>query len=196
MGTSGGLMKTIVLLLVIVLLHLPALAHAAVYQWIDADGVTHFTDNPKKIPQQYKGKAKEFKLPEDPAQPKAQSREQPKANAKEQPKAQPTVQPAPPEAAPPELLPGGHPEQWWRRRFQALRGQLKALQAGVLEKQARLGQLRRKRAIYVRTTDREAVNAMQAKIASDELRINEVLKQIEALETEATQAGVPEEWRR
>ena len=94
------------------------------------------------------------------------------------------------------MTPEGHGESWWRKRFALLREELQALESGLSQKQTQLVQLRRKRAIYVRARDREAVNAMQAEIAADEVRIAELLNQLAALELEATREGVPAEWRR
>jgi predicted nucleic acid-binding Zn-ribbon protein len=85
---------------------------------------------------------------------------------------------------------------WWRQRFAALRSELKALQDGVAQKQTRLVELRRERRIYTRARDREAVNLLTDEISADEVRINQVMKQIDELEQDATRAAVPMEWRR
>jgi hypothetical protein len=172
-------MKTFLRVLVVLLLVATPLANAAIYQWNDAKGVVHFSDNPDKIPRKYLKKAKKLKLSEGAAAKGAT------------PRAQET-----PQASPKPLEPGGHPEEWWRQRFAALSSQLKALQEGIAAKQGKLVGLRRKRAIYVRAQDRVAVNAMQAEISADEALLSELLNQSAALEREATSAGVPAEWRR
>jgi len=85
---------------------------------------------------------------------------------------------------------------WWRQRFATLRGELRALQDGVAQKQVRLVELRRERRIFTRARDREAVNLLADEISSDEVRINQVMNRIAELEQEATRAAVPMEWRR
>jgi len=173
-------------LLFLVLLQLfPSAVQAAFYQWDDAGGVTHFTDDPDKIPARYQKRAKKLDLSEAPP-----------AYRGAKPGAQPSPQGGAPsviESAP--LSYGGQSEQWWRNRFASLRGELQSLSEGLPDKQAKLSELRRKRAIYMRAQDREAVNSMQAVISADELRISELQKQIAELEGEASRSGVPTAWR-
>ena len=174
-------MRVFLLVLLLLLQVAAPLAQAAFYQWTDAKGVVHFTDDPDKIPPKYQKKARVLEIPDQPA-----------PAPKETPPLQASPQVSPPEEATPE----GHGESWWRKRFALLREELQALESGLSQKQTQLVQLRRKRAIYVRARDREAVNAMQAEIAADEVRIAELLNQLAALELEATREGVPAEWRR
>jgi len=37
-----------------------SVSSAAIYQWVDDSGQTHFTDDPKKIPEKFKEKAVDF----------------------------------------------------------------------------------------------------------------------------------------
>jgi len=160
-------------------------AQAAFYTWVDAQGVTHFTDNPDRIPAKYRHKAKEMNLADDPAA------------AKTPVPAQPAAPPLPPDSAlsgEPDGY-GGKSPAWWRESFAVLRRELKALQEGLPEKQNKLGELRRKRVIYTRVQDRVAVNSMQAEVSADELRIAELQKQLADLDRQATRAGVPAELR-
>jgi hypothetical protein len=173
-------MKVTLLLLVLALQLLPPVVHAAFYQWVDPQGVTHFTDNPDKIPEAYRSRAKKLKLSEEPASSAAQPSSQASA-------------PAPDQAAAHTF--GGHPDSWWREQFLALRGQLKALQDGLVEKQAKLVELRRQRVIFTRAQDRVALNSLQAEIAVDEVRVAELQSQITDLERRADRAYVPVEWR-
>lgn len=174
-------MKFILLLLVLLISWLPAAVGAPFYQWLDGQGVTHFTDNPDRIPAKYRARAKKIKL-SDEAAPTPGNRPAAEAPA-----------PAPPAATDPNY--GGQSEAWWREHFQVLHKELKELQDGLPEKQTRLAELRRKRVIYMRTQDREAVNSVQAEISANELRISELQGQLGELERRATQAGVPSEWR-
>jgi hypothetical protein len=172
-------MKVTLLLLVLALQFLPPVVHAAFYQWVDPQGVTHFTDNPKKIPEAYRSRAKKLQLSEEPASRAAQPASQTSAPAA---------------AAAAETL-GGHPDTWWREQFLALRGQLKALQDGLVGKQEKLTELRRQRVIFTRAQDRVAVNSLQAEIAVDEVRSAELQSKIADLERQADRAFVPVEWR-
>ena len=176
-------MKIALLFLVLLLQFYPLAADAAFYQWVDAAGVTHFTDNPDKIPNKYRKRAKKLKLSEEPSGGAAA-----------------TTRSAAPAAASQAAAPqprdfGGHPEQWWRGRYAELRGKLKALQSGLAEKQSKLVELRRKRIIYTRAQDRVALNSMQAEISVDEVHIAELQDQIAELNLQATKAGVPAERR-
>ena len=173
-------MKVTILVLV-VLLHFPALsAQAAFYQWVDTHGVTHFTDNHDKIPSRYRKSAKRLDLTDQSAPAQASA-----------PEPQAPAQAAPPKAS----SYGGQTEGWWREKFSALRGELKALGEGLPAKQAQLVELRRKRVIYTRARDREAVNSMQAEISADEARMADLQKRLDALELDAAKALVPAEWR-
>jgi hypothetical protein len=163
-------------LVLLLLLQFPApSAHAAFYQWSDAQGVIHFTDDPDKIPSKYLKRARRLKLSGQPAPPQVQ---------------------APSQVAKPQAPgPGGQTEQWWRERFSALRDELKTLQDGLPAKRASLVALRRRRAVYMRAQDRVAVNNMQAEVSADEARLSDLQNQIDALEQDAAKALVPAEWR-
>jgi hypothetical protein len=163
-------------------------ANAAFYQWTDAKGVEHFTDNRDKIPKRYLKKARKLETSAEPAPAKDQA---PGPQAPQLPSQAPAQLSGPQSSGA-----GGHSEPWWRQRFAELRGDLKALEDGLSRKQEKLVELRRKRAIFVRIKDREAVNAMQDEISADEVCVNELRKRIEALEQEAAREGVPAEWRR
>lgn len=174
-------MKNVLLSLCLLLLSAPRAADAAFYQWTDTNGVVHFTDDRKKIPKQYHDKAKRIEVREAPAAESAPPREAAPA-------------PAAKEAAPEQRAPGGHDEQWWRERMGELKGELKTLQDQRAGKEQQMVELRRKRTIFQRARDREAVNAMQASIAADEARISDLLNRIAALELAGARAGVPAEW--
>jgi hypothetical protein len=52
-------MRTITSLFVAVLLAVPAVVTAETYQWRDDNGVTHFSDNPDRVPARYLNRVKE-----------------------------------------------------------------------------------------------------------------------------------------
>lgn len=173
-------------LVLLVLLQLTALpVYAAFYQWTDDKGVVHFTDDRNKIPKQYRSRAKEPRIPKGTAPAPARA-----------PAPAPAPQPVSPQLLEQLARPGGHDQSWWRGRFAALRRELKTFEDGLPRKQEKLIELRRERRIYTRTRDREAVNAMDAEITADEVRIARLRQQLEELELDAAKAGVPAEWRR
>lgn len=158
-----------------------SLAQADTYRWVDDKGVVHFTDDPDRIPSRYLKRVQE--IPADPS-----SLQQDKAPA-------PLTAP-PSQAGSGSILPGGLPEPAWRSRFTTIRAEMKALQDGLTKKREALDQLRRKRIIYQRSQDRLAYSEQADDIERDEVRSRELEAQLNALENEASRAGVPLEWRR
>jgi len=178
-------MKIALPLLVLMYLAFPPSAPCAFFQWVDGQGVTHFTDNPDTIPERYRKRAQKLELSGEPA-------------ASRPAAAEPHPQPPPPTAQPeaPSGDYGGHPEAWWRDSFSLLRGELDTLQKDLADRQTKLVALRRKRALYMRAQDREAVNAMQDAINADEVRLAQLQNQLAELEQRAAKAAVPVQWRR
>lgn len=173
-------MKTLPLALFIFTLMSPHYLYADFYQWTDAAGVLHMTDDADKVPAQYRDKAARIETPDAP---------------------RPTPAPSPqaaPRRTPPQKAfePGGQSERWWRERFGALRAELETLQDTRRQKEQQLVELQRKRTIFQGARDRAAVNAMKGQVAAEEKRIAEVLNKIAALELAAARAGVPAEWLR
>jgi hypothetical protein len=160
---------------------MPVAAHAAVYEWTDDKGVVNLTDNPDKIPAQYRKKARKQDVetrgePHRPAQTSV-----PEAAEKTEPSA-------------PQLI-DGHDAAWWHDRFVALRDDQKRISDGLPEKKERLTQLHRKHVIYQRSRDRVAYNSLNDEIQQDEARIKELQGSLEQLEAEADRLGVPKDWR-
>jgi hypothetical protein len=174
----GELSMKIKPLLLLMLLVAASDLQAAFYEWTDAGGVVHFTDNRDSIPAAYRKKVRKIEMREEPAA------------------AVPAAQPPQPVPQGAQPLPGGHGEGWWRTRFTSLRAEAKALQEGVPVKQANLAELRRQHAIYGRATDRSAANALEAEIAADQTRLVGLQKKLDDLDLEASRAAVPLEWRK
>lgn len=174
-------MKILSIAAILLLLPLaPVQAQGTIYRWTDVKGVTHFTDNAENIPSRYRSKAKKVEVDEEstiavhpPPVPSAQERALVDKEAN-----------------------GGHPEQWWRRRFTATRNELKMLEEGLPEKEAKLAELRRKHVIFQRPQDRVAANAENDAITADRQRIDQLRQQLSDLEAAAEKAGVPAEWRK
>lgn len=119
------------LCIVLLVCALPRLSPAGTYQWRDAAGTPHFTDNPDKIPLEYRGRTKEI--------PSAQAEQRQLSSA-----------PAPPSAGPqtngglPSPLPGERETGDLDREKIKLGQELQKLQDGLPAKQKDLEMLRRK----------------------------------------------------
>jgi hypothetical protein len=158
---------------------LAGVGQAATYEWVDAGGVVHFTDDPGNIPEKYRDKAKKQEngiqnIISEPAAPPAAA----------------TITDGMKEGAN-----AGHDQQWWRSRYAELRNEIKGVREGVPKKKEKLGDLRRKRVIFQRGSDRVAYNDLAKEIAADEARLLELEEQLAALDQQAAKAGVPLEWR-
>lgn len=157
-------------------------SQAAVYQWVDDKGVVHFTDNADKIPSKYLNKVRE--------------RESVNGSVTVTPS---TVKPSKQsdrgsgDAA--GRVPVGENEEMWRSRFSGLREEKKQIEAGLEAKKEKLAILRRKKALYLRGSDRTAYYEKNTEIERDEARIKELEQRLRDLDAEAARAGVPTEWR-
>jgi hypothetical protein len=153
-------------------------AHGGIFQWTESDGGVHFTDNPDKIPPDFRHKARAVDVT-----PSIQVPEQ-----------------APEASTPaPQALTssyGGHNETWWRSSFNTLREKINGIQDGLPEKKKRLAELRRQRTIYTRTRDRIAYNQLDGEIKRNEEQVLNLQKQLADLDEKAASAGVPMEWRK
>lgn len=179
---QGGFVKAYVPVLLVLLQAAALPARADFYQWTDAQGVIHLSNDRDNIPGKYRKRARRVQDAAPPAvSPKPAGGD-------------PGAAPAEPAGQP--ILPGGHPESWWRERYFALRSDIAALEQGLPGKRVRLLEVQRERRIFMRARDREAANALESEIGRDETRIVELNKMLDALEAEAARAGVPLEWRR
>lgn len=174
-----GKLKLYLVSVLLLSLLAPVPARASFYQWTDSDGVVHFTDDRKKIPKHYQDRARRVDVSDKAGQPPPAT----DGAVRSEPKPQKAFEP------------GGHNESWWRDRYKNLRSELKALQDGRTRKEQALQELRRKRTFFHKASDRQAINVMEADIASDDAKISEMLNRIQALDLAAAQAGVPLEWR-
>jgi hypothetical protein len=175
-------MKSIPIIFFMVLL-ISVSAHAAkyMYEWTDNEGVINFTDNPGNIPAKYLKRVKK----------------RPSIDVKTGETAIAPPQ-APAEGARGEtgVLHGGHNEDWWRSEFGKPRDEKKLLEDALPAKRDALEQARRTLAIYPYPPNRQAYYDLLAEIQRDEARIEELNKQLQSLDNEASRAGVPFGWRK
>jgi hypothetical protein len=168
-------MRTIFLLAGV--LAMANVAIAGVYEWTDSQGGVHFTDDADKIPVKYRNKVREREQ-----QPVIEINDVP-AQA-----VTPTVQNNPPPY-------GGHDETWWRESYSALREEMQNIQDNLPDKRDKLTELRRKRAIYQKTSGRIEYYDMLKEIERDEARVKVLQKELDDLDGKAAKAGVPLGWR-
>lgn len=183
---GGPIMKVFLILFMATFLF-SFTVHATTYKWVDDKGVVNFTDDPDKIPAKYLKRVKKLpsinaggspNVPAEKLQEKTQTA----------PGAEPVVQNK-------EKLFGGHDETWWRSSYSGLHSELKEVQDALPGKKDELVALRRKMTIYQAGRDRKAYYDKLAEIEKDEARIKELDEQLNALDAEASKAGVPFEWR-
>ena len=193
---------------------MPLVSQAATYQWRDDEGVTHFTDNPDRVPARYIPRAKE--LPSIRGEVKGPS-------------------PASSTATPPAARSVPVTDQADRNRWQAeygrLRNELKTIQDGLPGKKEELDKLHHtwtvrkgrtptkgettafenkqakgettlndnpyigKSALATPGTAREEYYKKLDEIRKDEERIHQLEGDLEALDLKANLARVPMEWR-
>jgi hypothetical protein len=174
-------------LLSMLFLGFSVIANADIYQWVDNKGVVNFTDNIESIPKKYQKKVKILSADdasqEAPAAEPAQSAEQDVSAAQ------------PEQSLQQQKIFGGHDETWWRSRYNSLRGELAQIQANLPSKRSEAEQLRRKLVIYTYARNRIAYQDKLAEIQRDEGRITTLTEQLSSLDTQASAAGVPFEWR-
>jgi hypothetical protein len=149
---------------------------AATYEWTDDGGVVHFTDDQEKIPAKFRKRVKELNIGND----------------------QNVISPAAPAQGntPSSVSPPASPSEGsWRLRFANLRKEIKSLEDSLPAMKDQELALNRKRILYGRTSDRIARNNMVESIAKVEERIKALQEELKSLNKEASDAGVPPEWR-
>ena len=151
-----------------------SIALGETYTWVDAQGVTHFSDNPSSISQE--------------SLPTLQKKEITGGGTIEIPSAG--------EVSHSQTVPvNDKDEQYWRSSFMRLRSAIGALSNGLPEKQDNLENLRRRRLLYHKASDRVKITEIEDEIKRDEARIKELESQLQDLELKASRAGIPLEWR-
>ncbi len=169
------------LILSLGILAMATAAFADTYKWIDSEGGMHFTDSLDNVPAKYKSKVQKMEVT-------------PVIEKTEERPSQPVT--TVPEGKKAVSLYGGHNETWWRSSFESLRNEMKSIQDALPAKKEQFTTLHRKYIIYNKPRDRVASNEINAEIKRDEARLEELRKKLSDLETEASNVGVPTEWRK
>ncbi|MEW6325588.1 MAG: DUF4124 domain-containing protein [Nitrospirota bacterium] len=155
-------------------------AGAAVYQWTTPDGVIGLTDDPGRIPEQYRASAKPYRGP----------------GSELSTVASPEAPSTPAESAPPaeETDLFGHDEAWWKARVESLRAQRTKTQQEREAAEQKFNQLR----YFGRETLEELQEQQMLQRHIDQLteQLAKIDQQTRALSEEARKAGAPPGWLR
>ena len=170
--------------IMLMLVGLPAGAMAGTYKWVNERGVVNFTDDPDNIPKRYRSsavvidnsdQAVEVTETTQSAPVPAQSKKE-----KEQEKSPDNVRKA-------KAMYGEKDEDTWRRDFAKLKGDIRAYEENLGAMKSRLADTSRmSRAEYL---------SLQSSIKNSEVLLNKLRGQLEALQSEADKAGVPNDLR-
>ncbi|MEW6681874.1 MAG: DUF4124 domain-containing protein [Nitrospirota bacterium] len=173
----------------------PAALAGAVYQWTDADGAIHFTDDPGKIPKKFRDTVKEIRPPDEPDEPEGGPSSEPEAQPRTQKQPEPASEPEPAQVAPSEPVDArGHNEKWWRQRVQEWQDQKADAQAKLADAQERLG---RERFLNATTGNMLRIQEISAEVEMYEKQIREAENMLtEILPDEARKAQAPPGWLR
>jgi len=162
-------------------------ATAVMYQWTTPEGVIGLTDDPGRIPEQYRATAK----PYGNAAPAPAPKQTPTPTAKPQP----IPATAAPESPAPAVDNNGHGRDWWQARVQELRDQRADLVRQQAEAEKKFNEIH----YFGRETYGELQLAQTLRQRADDLgkQIDAVDQQLTSgLANEARQAGAPVGWVR
>jgi Domain of unknown function (DUF4124) len=164
-----------------------AFSDEVTYQWTDADGLIHFTDDPGKIPESFRDSAQEIRHPDEP-------KKKPPSTAPES-QSPPETQPKRPRVSPSEAVDSnGHNREWWQERVQEWQSIKADAQAKLADAQDRLGHAR-----YLDSTPAQTqkIQEISAEISKYEKKIQEADDMLtDGLADEARKAHAPPGWLR
>ncbi len=160
-------------------LSVPALALADIYQWEDAAGVIHFTDDMKKVPDKYRDKVRVQKSIAPSSDTTA-----PQNNVKDDGK-----------AVSDDELYGDYTLQWWLETFRKKKNEVSQA-VSLIETKKKFAQMfesgRRFGQVYEQA-DVEKYNAYKAELPADEQRLHDLDEEVAELKRKAAILGVPRE---
>jgi hypothetical protein len=188
-------------LALVFMLVLPSAALAgAVYQWTDADGGIHFTDDPSKIPSKFRNTVEQLSPPDEPKEPKDSPGREPESESPADPDPAPVSKRPPASELEPSQLPSepvdarGHNEEWWRQQVGEWEKKKADAEARLADAQERLG---RERFLNPTTGNMKRIQDISAEVAMYEEQIREAEHMLtEGLADEARRAQAPPGWLR
>jgi len=187
----------------------PCAVAGAVYQWTDADGAIHFTDDPGRIPAKFRDTAEQLSPPDKPSEPTGQpskeierelppdSRTGPESEVEPAPapKPKPTIEAEPTSVAPSEAVDArGHNEEWWRARIKEWRDRKADAEARLADAEERLGH---ERFLNQGTAQMKNIQDITAEVEAYEKQVREADNMLmDVLPDEARRAQAPPGWLR
>lgn len=177
----GPLWSVLGLVCALILAGAPCAVAGVFYQWSDDDGVVHLTDDPAKIPKDFRDEAQEIRLPDEPSRP-----EPPPARTPESPAE--TGKPAG------DVDLQGHDRPWWERRMQEWRNRKAEAEGKLVDARARL---RRERFLDSNVGSYQRQQEILDEISAYEKQISEADRMLtNELPEDARRAGAPPGWLR
>lgn len=164
-------------LLLLLLLIYPLSALAETYEWTDERGTVNFTEDLGKVPKKYRKKAKRLGSEEPPAEsaPPAAAPETSKAKVVE-------------EKGDKNKTYGGKDELAWRREFLQARSSLQSAQTELDTLRTRLSDTSR--------MSRSEYLIIQNSIKHSEVRVQQLQKKLDQLNSSADRYDVPDDFRK
>ena len=180
-------------------------AWAAVYEWVDSQGIVHMTDDADKVPGKYRKIMKIREIDTRDVGTPSSLAEKPSVSV--------------PALGQKTELYGDHDRDWWRTSFANVRNELKRLREKLPEKKEQLPQAHRDWVISMGKTPgkgqstsnpasyitdsslstsgqhRVAYYTLKDEIEKDDARIKELEQQLASLESLANRFDVPADWR-
>jgi hypothetical protein len=173
----------------------PCALAGAVYQWTDADGGIHFTDDPSTIPKKFRDAVQQLSPPDAPSEPKGPPsvEAEPESQRAKQPES--ASEPERPQVSPSEALDArGHNREWWQQRVQEWQTRKADAQARLADAQERLG---RERFLNATTGNMQRIQEISAEVSMYEEQIKEAENMLtDGLPDEARKAQAPPGWLR
>ena len=183
------------LALVLVFALAPCSLAGAVYQWTDADGGIHFTDDPSKIPKKFRDTVQQLSPPDAPSEPKGPPSVETEPEPRPAKPPEPASEPEPSQVTPSEAVDArGHDREWWRQRVQEWLTKKADAQAKLADAQERLG---RERFLNATTGNMQRIQEISAEVSTYEEQIREAENMLtDGLPDEARKAQAPPGWLR
>lgn len=173
----------------VMILALAVAAHADIYKWVDQGGTVHYTEDPGKVPKKYRNKV--TVIPEGGAPAAEVTETVADQGAKENGSAtgDKGAENTPvPKQEKKKAVYGGKDEDAWKTEFRTLRSEIKATEAELAARQARMAN--------PGTMSRGQFLGIQREAKGIEETLTGLNARLNALEESAQRAGVPLELRR
>lgn len=169
-----------------------AMAAGVVFQWTDADGGIHFTDDPGKIPKDFRDTAQEIRRPDEPKDPPSAN---PESESQPETQKKPASKSARPSISPSEAVDShGHNREWWQQRIQNWQAKKADAQAKLADAQDRLG---RERFLGSTPGQTKRIQEISDEISTYEEQIRKADNMLTVgLPDEAREAHAPPGWLR